>query len=353
MSSTLIVRDVTLAVNGAPETRGQPEEHLRQRLEVAAGFEADIVSECIEVLNPIGGTPQSDVEALEALMILGLSQPEICADLGISALQSGRQLASVLEEQGQVEYAVAVLDLLAERHPKNKAVDRDLAGLMRRRGMANDLIERYHERARVMLKAGRTEEAVDSLREILLLDRSRKDVARMIRDLRFQENDEQRVKRRGRRIAIGALCLSLCLSLSVVREIHVRREYQALPGALPEDLTSMRARLGSVEEFVERYPIWHGSLEVLRERSQLRVDVTQLEEAIRVAEEKREAARLRREELAEAARERGRMLAGSGDFAAAIAEFEQSLELAAPDWPHRARVERDVEAITAWMEDNR
>ena len=39
MPSTLIVRDVTLAVNGAPEARAEFGDHLRSRLAAVSSFE--------------------------------------------------------------------------------------------------------------------------------------------------------------------------------------------------------------------------------------------------------------------------------------------------------------------------
>ena len=75
------------------------------------------------------------------------------------------------------------------------------------------------------------------------------------------------------------------------------------------------------------------------------VEIAKLEETL--AREEREKERLaeQRADLAEAARERGLMLARRGDFEAALRDFRHSLELTTDDWKHRQRVLADVAAI--------
>lgn len=351
MSSTLIVRDATLAINGAPESRREPGEHLRDRLQEVTRFDPGEVDEYVETLSPSVTAEEVDPEVLEALVLLGLGHPEIIPKLGISPVLAGRRLASHLERASKVQHALALLEFLVEEHPGQRALERDLAALMRRQGMMQDLVDRYLDRAKKLLRQKRTSEAIAWLREILLLDRSRKDVARMIRDLRFEEVDQSKDQKKRVRRMLFILAASLLMALGVLREMHVKRLYGELPSSTDGNLASMSARLEAVEVFMEAHPLWHGMLTVLEERSQLRVDVTTLEEDARVAEHAVRKNLEQRIEAAELARARGLLHAEAREFKQAGEEFRRSLELATEDWPARARVERDIEAIAQYIEE--
>ena len=54
--STLIVRDATLAVNGAPESRGVPGEHMRERV-----TEAETLERTAEYFRAHGPLPPPEI----------------------------------------------------------------------------------------------------------------------------------------------------------------------------------------------------------------------------------------------------------------------------------------------------
>ena len=351
MASTLIVRDATLAINGAPETRPEPPEFLRERILEAANLSEETIQDCVEVLLASASGEDPEAEVLEALTILGLSQPRIAAELGVSAVSHGRRLSSRLERDGDVAHAIAVLELLAENHPGHRSLERDLAAMMRRTGMVTDLVERYILRAQGLLKEGRTAEAIAWYREVLLLDRSRKDVARTIRDLRFQEVDDGRNRKRRRRLTVLVLAVSAVISMVALREVQVRQAFTELPAAVSGDLPSMRARLAGLEAFVSDHPIWHGGLGVVAERAALRVEIETLAQERAFEEEARRDAEASRLEAINLARARGRAHVHSGDYAAALRELENALRLAGPDWSERDRVERDVAAVREFLQE--
>ncbi len=351
MAGTLIVRDATLAINGSPETRTEPERFLHERVLEAANLDHETIEECVEVLLASASGEDPDPEVLEALTILGLSQPRISAPLGVNAVAHGRRLAARLERDGEVDHAIAVLEILGEHNPGHRALERDLAALMRRTGMVSSLIERYIERAQALLKEGRTQEAIEWYREVMLIDRSRKDVARTIRDLRYQEIDERKNRKRRRRIVVAVLIVSVIVSLGVLHEIRARGSFQDLAGYSEGDLPSMRARLDALERFVDKHPVWHGSLGVLSERSQLRVEIDHLEEEERLRVEAAREELARKVEGAVLARKRAWLLARAEDFEGALQELESALEMAPPDWAERERVERDVASIVDYLKE--
>ncbi len=352
MTSTLIIRDATLAINGASVDRSDPRAHLRARVEEVRGFQDDFLADSLEVLMPSAQGEGADMEALEALLIVGAARPELASARGVSTISAGRQLAHRLEKEDQGEKALAALELLVELFPGHKALERDLAGFMRRAGLVSDLVERYLQRSQQLLRQGRTAEAIAWMREVLLLDRSRKDVARTIRDLRFQEIDRVEARRSRRRVAVIALVGSLAISVGLLRETRLAEEFRALPGAEAGDSAGMRERLAALEAFVERHPIWHGAFRALSERTELRLACDRALEAERLAQERRAAELARRADEAELARERGTLLARDGQYAIALDELRHALELSRPDWEHRERVQEDIAAISAYLEDH-
>ena len=351
MSSTLIVRDATLAINGAPEARGPLREHLEMRVEEVAALPPQVAGECCEVLRGVAGNGEdADPEVLEALTTLALAKPSEAERLGISAIASGRRLAARFEQDNRPDDAIGLLELLLESFPGSRAVERDLQAVMRRQGMVQNLVQSYLARAKALLREGKNQEAIGWMREVLLLDRSRKDVARMIRDLRLQEKGSARPTAAQGRVVLLVMALLACLAYVGLREKRLHEEFVLIPAARSGDLESMHARLSALERFASANPIWHKSLMVVAERSDLRIEVDRLQQRETLRLESEAAKARERAEAAELARERGLMRAADGNYEQSLADFRQALELAADDWEHRERVERDVAALIRHLE---
>ena len=352
MSNTLIVRDATLAINGASESRIDPHGHLMHRIEEVARMDPASVEACVEVLHSVmGAGDEVNADVLEALTILALAQPEFADRMGMSAISSGRRLAVRKEQGGEAEFAMTVLEVLLDTFPGEPALERDYAALMRRQGMVHDLVQRYLDRADKLLREGKDSEALGWLREALLLDKSRKDVARRIRDLRLQRGRSRSRPRLGPFAA--TLLLVLGLTGVVYRERQLRSEYQQLPQGQNGDLDALTVRLDALERFVEDHPIWHGSLAAVSERSDLRVEIERLEVAAarrRRIEEERRSNRL---EEAALARGRALMRLDSGNLDGALEDFRRALEIAPGDWDMRERTERDIEALIEFRSEKR
>ena len=94
--------------------------------------------------------------------------------------QKHGQFATLLERHGDVDNAQTLLELLTARDPDDKELDHGLASLMQRTGNADRLIERYLSRSEDAAREGRRRDAITWLREVLSIDRSRRDVARML-----------------------------------------------------------------------------------------------------------------------------------------------------------------------------
>jgi tetratricopeptide (TPR) repeat protein len=347
MTTTLIVRDATLAINGAPEKRGHLSEHLPLRVAEVAHMEPRTAEECVEVLSAVAGGEGADPEVLEALVIVALAHPALAHRLGLATVNTARRLASSYERAGDVEAAKILLETLAKHFPGQDTIERDLSQLMRRSGMAKDLVERYFARAKTLIREGRNEEAAGWLREVLQLDKNRKDAARLLRDLRIKHARRFQPRARSWRGPFALLILGLGATFVVLRELRLRREFESLPGVVSGDDASLQRRLEELDRFLERNPLWHGTLGILQERSELRVQRALVAERERVAREAVELAERERLESAELARQRGLLLFQSEDVSGAIAAFREALEFGGADWPHRASVERDLADLVA------
>jgi len=354
MTTTLIVRDATLAINGAPEKRGEHRAHIESRLTEVATMDPRTAEECVEVLCSVARGEGADPDVLEALVIVAVAQPELAQRINLPPVPLGRRLATRLERLAENERAMAVLEMLKERFPGQDALERDLGQLMRRQGTVQDLVERYFERARKLMREGRNNEAAGWLREVLQLDPGRKDAARMIRDLRIK-------RRRGKRRSFGptlrllavTLALAAGASYGVERELRLHQEFETLPQVIDGNVNSTRRRLGELERFIAKHPVWHGALGALSERSELRVQIAVFEDRDRQAG--LEAAEVVRERLesAELSREAGLGKVQSGDIAGALTDLRRALEFGGSDWSRREEVARDVAQLEAHLKGPR
>jgi tetratricopeptide (TPR) repeat protein len=350
--STLILRDATLAICGAPETRENYGQMLADRTREVRDMDSKTLRECLRVLIDTDGLGEdADVEVLCALMIIGIAKPEICEQEGFSGLALARRVASRLERQGQPDSALAIIEELRSMYPGHQALERDYDAVLGRLGMVLNLADRYFDRSQQLLAEGNIEEAIGWLREVLLLDSSRKDVARQIRDLRLKD---ARPKSK-LNVRWGLLGMSICLPLAlggvVQREYRLSGQYSDLTAAVEGDLESSKARLSSMSEFVEAYPIWHGSISIERELSELRLEVDRLEilldRKLRLEQQQAEEQLV----LINALRHAARQKVSFGRFTEALSLFEEARRKAPADWVHLVRVDRHIKDLRVHLAD--
>ena len=152
------------------------------------------------------------------------------------------------------------------------------------------------------------------------------------------------------KLVTSILLASTVVTSAVLYQQRVEVEWSQLPEVDRSNVDSMQARLGAVEGFMERYPVWLGSQRAQRERTRLSTE-------LQVLRTERVLAGLREQEQRELAlgeatssRRLGVQMAESGDYPAAIVHFEHALMAAPSDWAEAEQVERDIEAIRDWLE---
>ena len=294
---------------------------------------------------------RDDCGALEALTLLCLAHVKLARKVGFKLIPEGRRLAGLLQVEGHNRRAQEVLEALSQRAPRDRRVEKELAAVMRRTGNVERLVERYLERAEEAQAAGRRRDAITWLREVLLLDRSRRDVARMIRDLQYETRHNRDVLRRRLRSAGIVLVLIGVVAGLIGRELHVQRQFSALEPAEQGELDSLQLRLGGLDRLISANPLWIGMFEAGRERAELRAEIERLH--ARQAEQDRKQAARRAERLirADSSQVRARQLLESRDYAGAIEQYEQALRAAPADWSQRKRVEADLTAVKQHQEE--
>jgi tetratricopeptide (TPR) repeat protein len=347
--STIIVEDVVSALTG-PIVEGVTEERdLADQMErAAAEFDKRTASAFGRALLDSLCEDPGNLRQLEALIILGLAHPDVLGENRISLAVEGRRLAVLLERSGEVDRARGVLELLANRMPDERTIDHELAGMMRRSGNTEELVERYVRRAEDAISDGNISEAIPWLQEVLLLDRTRRDVARMIRDLRYQESDRVDASRRRSKLLIGVTALTAFVTMVVGREVSIHRQMGALPIVREDDHAGLEARRASIETLVEHHGIWTGVMAAREEIEAITVKISQIEAAREDDLKRQAAAHANLTAQAEAERMEGLVLSEKGDFEGALGSFSNALELAPVDWDYRDRVQTDVTALRKW-----
>lgn len=350
----LLVDDVVAALTSPPDGQQLGGCDLREQMERAAEeFDRRTAAAFAEALVDSLCEDPGNTRRLEALLILGLAHPQIVKRYKISLAAEGRRLAVLLENAGENDRARSLLELMLKHDPDSREVERDLSSLMRREGSIDELVERLMRNAEEQVHAGRPMEAVAWLQEILLHDSSRRDVARMIRDLRYAESARRDKSRRRNRLAVLLVLLSTAISGLVVRELQLNREVGALPVAGAEDLVTIRERMQGIDTLIDTHKAWIGMFPLLEERSELRERADSLE--AQVAQRQRENNRRQEERrtIAEAARLEGVNAVEGGNYEQALAHFRRALEFGSPTWDQRERTFADIAALEDWLKENR
>lgn len=345
--------EIVAALTGPLDERGEHEASIAEMVERAAcDLDRRVASECGRVLGDCVFQEHPRTRELEALVIVGIAHPRVFRKFGLSVSSEGRRLALMLENEGRSERARELLELLAQRLPEDREVQRDLASLMRRNGGVDQFIERCLQRAEREAKAGRFMESISCLQEVLLHDQGRRDVARMIRDLRYEEmGTRERRRRRARLVSLACLLVLLVAALAI-RELSVRQGFRDIPSA-SGDAASIRRRIAALDSFRDEHVFWSGYFACEEERLALQRQA----DAITAREADQERERIRqlqqRVGMAETARVKGVEAVERNDMTEALQQFRSALELCTDDWKYKQRVASDVAALEKWLEGQR
>jgi len=360
----LFVDDVVTALTGtvhpSSDSHGAFEDQMKRAMEdfdlrTAEAFARALLEALCQ--DPI------DPRRLEALLILGLAHPTILDRHRISLEKEGDRLAAMLEAQGQHDRARTLLEVIAKAKNAPPVADESLLAAVDQEAPAcadapaANPVERDHARIESLLRqadeaaeGGRTSRAIHLLQEVVALDRHRRDVARMIRDLRWQEQDRRVRSIRRLKVAAFVLVLAACVAGLVWRENGVNQRFAAIPPAPSGDIVGMRARLESIDTLLAEERVWLGMASALTQRTELQREVSDLEMRQSAQKSAVVQQKTRSSDLAEASRSRGMLLAQQGRFEDALVDLRRALELGGPEWFGRSDAETNASAIAEWLE---
>jgi tetratricopeptide (TPR) repeat protein len=352
--NALLVEDAVLTLTAAVEGDLDARSTWQAKMQRAAGEYDERTAESLtrgllEALH----RDHDDRASAEALLVLGLAFGRVLDRHRATFANEGRRLALVFERSGDVERARGLLEELTARMPADPNIERDLTAVLRRTGGTGVLVEKYLRRAEEAAARGKPTDAIVWLQEVVLIDKNRRDVARMIRDLRYQQKERKTKNRRRLKIAAYTLAVLGIAGYLVDREQRIAAAYDSFAPAREGDIVSLQARLSCIDRLIDDEHVWTGLLGATKERNRLEREIELVQNEVHKAERERELARAEIEEQAEDLRTSGLSFAEHGQFDAALADFRRALDLASPTWEHRSRVQADVDAIEAWRKKNR
>lgn len=173
----------------------------------------------------------------------------------------------------------------------------------------------------------------------------------MIRDLRFDEIERAHRRKRTFRLVAISFVLSITVTVMILREKKIADEFAQLPSVQVGDLASLQARHGGIQGLLDRHHIWTGAYKARAEFDALVLSIHEREQALAAEESERLQELTRIKEEAEAARQRGLILANQRNFDGALGQFKKALELCdslgengwgGSPWEHRDQVVVDI-----------
>ena len=335
---------------------------FRQRVALASLRYDDDMPFVETLWTHIGHHPR-DLDALEALAVLAAACPGAAARCDVDGGAVARLLARQLVRLGDDDRAEGVFGYLCEYQGADRELRREWIACARRAGRADDVIEHLLIQARACEEHGEVDRAIADLRDCLLLDPSRRDLAARIRTLSGARHRDAP----WRALPWGTLVLALlavAAGLAAVRHDRVSRDrHAALAEAAPvpepasdgSDLAALERRVAELDTLIGERLLWTGLFAARRERAELE---TRLEAARRhleaVPEEfvddgsaQRQLDLLR----ADTAHVRARRFVEGGDLRAAAAAYAEALAQAPEGWTPRERVVRDLAAVRERLAD--
>ena len=348
----LFVEDVVTALTSAADRRPGAGHVLEQQLKRAAKEFDQRTAEAFAraLIDHLCETPD-DVRSLEALLILGLAHPDVLAKHRVSLETEGRRLAVLLEHAGEVERARHLLETLTGSLPAIARAERHRAEA-ERFGPDQEQIEFHLRKADDAAAIGRLQAAIEHLQQVVQLDRERRDVQRMIRDLRFRQQERSRKARRFLRFSAVVIAVAGAGWVVVDREGRIAERYRAIAPATGGDLASLRLRLAAIDDLVGGHLPWTGLPRALLEQRALRREVNALEDTRAASERTERAERAARLQEAEDLRSRALVYAQQKRFPEALADLRRALDVAGAGWERRASVEAEIASIERWSTEN-
>ena len=336
------------AVRGSGGLEACESAFFAQHIAKTSRLDAESGRGYLEKLLAVGPADE-DLPRAEAITILAVSQKGAAEAIGLDPVECASQTASALQEAEHGERALGLLEACWAVCDRAPALLREIETLRVKQRRAERMLHDMLARAENALRSGDKETAAAVLEEARVLNPNGTPVRRIEASIQRLEDEakRKRVQRVGFLVAVSALVGLGWFAFDWER--NARQAYEALPVVQIDELESVSERLGRLESFVARYPIWTGTLDALEERGKLRAQERSLLNLqvvdAQVVKDNEEA----RWQEAEFAWREGKRLFEIGQFESALREMDRALELGPDDWDRADRVARDRQAIEEFL----
>lgn len=189
----------------------------------------------------------TDLRARIRLVELTLSRPDLQLR-DFTPIAEGKHLVDLLLEFGDLERVRTLLEKLLLAAPQDPDLKKALVNVHLKAGDQKRVVDLYESIAEDLVRAGKPLEAVGYLQKVLLLDRSRSDIAERVRGL--YECDE-RTRRRGRTLHGLATAFGMLLAIGAGYWIYDHRASEDFARIDVHELMSHGDFAGAAAEYVE------------------------------------------------------------------------------------------------------
>lgn len=298
----------------------------------------------------------TDLATRERLVELVLGNPACRLD-GFDPLREGKELVDLHLEIGDMKRVRGLLERLLKVQPTDLDLKRALVSVHTKAGDQQRVIELYESMADDLVQLRRPIEAIACLQKILMLDRSRGDIAERVRNL--YELDAQRQRRRRALVLLGTGFL-LLLSAGVGYHFYDREAtaaFQRLDVSRLLAADDYDAAVDVYSRFIEAHPL---TMAVSGAQQQIaQVEALRQRHAAKVANERAarelELARLRADYKAIWARHKELFLAGNPEAALRAVQDVRRLVTAAGTaddvaWALQEQVEKTLARLQEYLQ---
>ena len=337
------LQKIVLAVRGDRKA-GAKHVDYSERVETTAKLDANSALGYLRKLVDAGAADE-DLPRAEAISILLLAHPEAAQAVGIQPVEALIQTGTALENAGHNKAAIALLETAFTETGESPVLLRAIETMRLQQRREQRHIAELISQAEAAVSGRDRSLARDLIEQLRTADPQHLAIGRLESRLAAHREDGKRALIQRMAVVAGLAALSGVVWLGFDYEKGAREAYEALPVVSTGSLEESTARLESLEAFVERYPVWTGSLGALEERGELRVQVLGLEGREQDAQQLREVEEAQRLVDAEFTWREGKRLFETGDAAGALQKFQSALDQAGDGWDRADRVRRDIEAI--------
>jgi tetratricopeptide (TPR) repeat protein len=296
-----------------------------------------------------------DLRALEGLVILSLGCREAAARERIEPVREARRLTEGLVNTGDAARACCLLEYLMELCPADADLRREYESIARKAGDRRRPIEYHLRLAQEAEDKRKRRQAIKHLRNALLLDPSRRDIAEWIGEL-SRGTGRPRITYVLGRLTVRVLMVGVLAGLVALgvaagsgHEREARQRWDGLPAATPGDASEVELRLAAIELFVADVWLWSGMFQARAERAALTTELAGLRRKLETERDTRWVLPPEHPLPSDETLRLARQLTLEGDYAAAAEAFALALEQAPEDWPPREKVTRDLAALRAHL----